>query len=389
MFVSNRGQLVSTSPTNLFFMPESKEQTRIERLFFIVLLCVITTVTDVAYALPENLSYNDFNSPNTDFLHLSHENLSSGEVIGWREQHMPAARYVLPNPATCFRYDAVFFPDIPDDAELCGYYAEVLPDGITVSYAEVIDAATPAPDGFLVRAKDWVSVEGALAVREQFRDAAGLSDGYVELAHHTTVRRYPGIGQVVATTILYQNSDDNDPDNEYFLVGSCVAMTPENRNGLKNSKFCVNYDFNARYYTLDPFEAYSSSFSPQTSPRYQVPPGDAVGELMNTFDIFGVLSGLFGHSVTVHSPDMTDISWTTECGYFTASATDSLNLAPVSEVLGKQPAMDDADWRVLGKVGINAESGWSRPGKHTGEPASSSPWGHFIFVRKVVEGAGA
>ncbi|WP_243668765.1 hypothetical protein [Methanoculleus chikugoensis] len=55
------------------------------------------------------------------------------------------------------------------------------------------DRANLAPDGFPARAEDWISGGGeACTVRERLRDAAGLSDEYVEVARHTTVRVSPG-----------------------------------------------------------------------------------------------------------------------------------------------------------------------------------------------------
>ncbi len=347
----------------------------------VVLLCVCIAVIDVAYALPGNSSYDDFNSSNTDSFYLSLENLSPREVTGWRDR-VPGIPSVPSNPECAFRYEAVFFPDILPDAELAGYYARVLPDGATVSYAEVTDRATPAPDGFPARAEDWISGKEALAVREYLRDVAGLSDEYVEVARHTTVRRYLGVGQMIATTALYQHSNDYDQGHEYFCLGSHIAMTPED--GWRNLGFCTSYDLNAAYYSLKSFGGFFSQSSPQTSPRYPVSPGDVAGKFLNTFDIFGTFSGLFGHPVGFHAHDTTGVVWTTKCGYFTPSATGSLNLTPVSEVVGIQPAADDTAWHVLAGIKIDTEPGWSRPGE---QPASSSPWGHLVFIRKATGAA--
>ena len=109
---------MSTSPTFLFFlMPEPKEQTRIECLSFIVLFCAFVTMIDVACALPGNSSYDDFNGLNTDSLYLSHENLSPREVTDWMDR-MSGISSVPSNPDLSFRYEAIFFPDLPPDAEL-------------------------------------------------------------------------------------------------------------------------------------------------------------------------------------------------------------------------------------------------------------------------------
>ncbi len=372
---------MSTSLTFLFLTPESKEQARIERLSFIALLCFFVAVIDVAYALPGNSSYDDFNGLNTDSLYLSHENISPHEVTSWRDR-VPGTPSVPSNPDRSFRYEAIFFPDVPPDAELTGYYARTLPDGVTVSYAEVADRAAPAPDGFLIRAEDRISSKESLAVRERLRDAAGLSDEYVEVARHTTVRRYPGVGQMIATTVLYQHSNDYDPGHEYFCLASYIAMTPED--DWRNSGFCASYNLDTAYYSLKPFGGFFGQSGPQTSPRYPVSAGDGLGKLLNTFDIFGIFSGLFGHPVELHAYDTTGVAWTTRCGYFTQGATDSLNLTPISEVVGKQPAADDTAWHVLAGIEIDTEPGWSRPGE---QPASSLPWDHLVFIRKATEAA--
>jgi hypothetical protein len=373
---------VSTSLTFLSVLtPKPKEQTRIKCLSFIVLLCVCVAVIDVAYALPGNSSYDDFNGLSTDSLYLSHENLSPREVTGWRD-HLPGISSVPSNLECTFRYEAVFFPDIPPDAELAGYYARVLPDGVAVSYAEVTDRATPAPDGFPARAEDWISGGEACAVRERLRDVAGLSDEYVEVARHTTVRVSPGVGQTTATTALYQHSNDGDPGHEYFCLGSYIAMTPED--GWRNSGFCVSYDLDAAYYSLKPFGGFFGQSNPQTSPRYPAPPGDVVGKLLNAFDIFGVFSRLFGHPVGFHAHDTTGVAWTTGCGYFSPGATGSLNLTPVSQIVGIQPAADDIAWHVLAGIKIDTKPGFSRPGE---QPASSFPWGHLVFIRKATGAA--
>ncbi|MDN7011846.1 hypothetical protein FGW20_02060 [Methanoculleus sp. FWC-SCC3] len=295
---------------------------------------------------------------------------------------MPGISSVPSNLECAFRYEAVFFPDIPPDAELAGYYARVLPDGVAVSYAEVTDRATPAPDGFPARAEGWISGGEACAVRERLRDAAGLSDEYVEVARHTTVRRYPGVGQVIATTALYQHSNDYDPGHEYFCFGSHIVMTPEG--DWRNSGFCASYDLDTAYYSLKPLGGFFGQSSPQTSPRYPVSPGGVGGKLLNTFDIFGIFSGLFGHQVGFHAHDTTGVAWVTECGYFTPGATGLLNLTPISEVIGKQPAVDDTAWHVLAGIKIDTKPGWSRPGE---QPPSSCPWGHLAFTRKAAGAA--
>lgn len=318
--------------------------------------------------------------------------------MDWRES-MPGVSYPsFECPVRRFGYDVVFFPDIPYDAALAGYSAQVI-DGVTVSYAEVTDIATPppAPVVFSVRAADWISgdkgASAARIVREGLRDAVGLSDADIELARHTTVRGYLGIGRVAATTIMYQRSSDGDPKSEYFCIGSYIAMTPENgsenRGGWKNSRFSVNYNLNTAEGSLQPFGGIISQSSPQTSP------GGALGGLLNSVDIFGVLSGLFGHTVRVHhlsagitddhSSGVTDLSWVTKCGYFTAAAAGLLDLTPVSEIVAEQPATESAEWHVLAKVGVDAASGWSRPGIFAREPISSSPWGHFVFIRTAGE----
>lgn len=372
---------MSTSLTFLFLTPEPKEQVRIECLSFIALLCFFVAVIDVAYALPGNSSYEYFDGLNTGSLYLSHENLSPCEVTGWRDR-VPGIPSVPSNPARSFRYEAIFFPDIPPDAELAGYYARVLPDEVIASYAEVADRAAPAPDGFLTRAEDYISGKDALAVRERLRDAAGLSDEYVEVARHTTTRRYPGVGQMIATTALYQRSNDYDPEHEYFCLGSHFSMTPED--DWRNSGFCASYDLDTAYYSLMPFGGFFGQSSPQTSSRYPVSPGDVIGKFLNTFDICGIFSGLFGHPVEFHAHDTTGVAWTTECGYFTSKATGSLNLTPISEVVGKQPTVDDTTWHVLADIEIDTKSGWSRPGE---QPSSSLPWGHLVLIRKAAGAA--
>jgi len=373
---------VSTSPTFLFFlMPEPKEQTRIEFLSFIVLFCVSATMINAACALPGDSSYDGLNGLDTYSLYLSHENLSPREVTDWMDR-MSDISSVPSNPDLSFRYEAIFFPDLPPDAELVGYYARVLPDGATVSYAEVVDRANLTPDDFPTRAEDWISGGEACAVREQLRGAAGLSDEYVEVARHTTVRRYPGVGQMIATTALYQHSNDYDPGHEYFCLGSYIAMTPED--DWRNSGFCASYNLDTVYYSLKPFGGFFGQSSPQTSPRYPESPGDVVGKLLNAFDTFGIFSGLFGRPVGFHAHDTTGVAWTTECGYFTPGATGVLNLTPISDVVGKQPSADDATWHVLAGIKIDTEPGWSRPGEL---PASSSPWGHLVFIRKATGAA--
>ncbi len=325
--------------------------------------------------------------------------ISPRDVVDWRES-MPGVSYSSSQcPVRRFGHDAVFFPDIPSDADLAGYAARVV-DGVAISYAEVTDAATPPPatEVFSARAADWIGGEkgasAARVVRERLRDTVGLSETDVELARHTTVRRYPGTGEVAVTTVLYQRSSDGDMESEYFCIGSYVAMTPENgsenRDGWKNSEFSVSYDLNAAEGSLQPSGGIISQSSPQTSP------GDALGGLLNSVDIFGALSGLFGHSVRVHhslstdvaddrSSGVTDLSWVTECGYFTAAAAGSLNLTPVSEIVTEQPTADDTEWRVLAKVDIDAASGWSRLGGCARKPILSSPWGHFVLIRTAGE----
>jgi hypothetical protein len=356
------------------------------RVFSVLLTMMLVSMVIVPVMAVAETQQSGYGST----LSLPHT-ISPRDVMAWRES-MPGVSYPsFEYPVRRFRYDVVFFPDIPYDATLASYSAQVI-DGVTVSYAEVTDIATPpsVPEVFSVRAVDWISGEkGASAervVRERLRDTVGLSDADVKLARHTTVQRYMGLGEVSATTIMYQRSSDGDPKSEYFCIGSYIAMTLENGSenwgGWKNSRLSVNYDLNTAEGSLQPFGGIISQSGPRMSP------GDALGGLLNSVNIFGVLSGLFGRQVRVHhqsdgitddhSSGVTDLSWVTECGYFTAAATGSLDLTPVSEIVAEQPATDDVGWNVLARVGVDA--GWSRPGIFAREPMSSSPLGHFVFI---------
>ncbi|MBP2132384.1 hypothetical protein J2128_000305 [Methanomicrobium sp. W14] len=124
---------------------------------------------------------------------------------------------------------------------------------------------------------------------------------------------------------------------------------------------------------------------PQTSSKY-MQSGDPLGGFLNAFDKFGLFAGLFGHSVRLHSENFNNLTWTARCGYFTESASGSLDLSPVIETMPKQTSVDDSDWHVLAGVGIGADSGWSRLGGLVREPSDSPECISYILVHKVPDG---
>lgn len=379
-----------TKPNFIFFKAKEKRQVFTKFFSVLLLLIVLGIMAKPACASSLNFTYDNPDNSDTDSFFFSYTNLSMDEVMKWREE-MPNVSYIYPHPDKCFRYSAVFFPDAPNDAKPAGYYMRILPNGVSSSYMEIIDsnATPPSQDVFLVRANEWIdggetSVIGTMD--DCFQNGIYFYSGYHEIARHTTVRKYQGLGKVTVTTVVSQYLNDSDTERDYFCYGSYVEMTPEdetgNFSGWKNSKFQVNHDYNMGYNSVKPFEECASSFNPQTSPGYLTPGGDEIGGFLNTFNAFGLMSGLFGHSVSAHcnSTDFDDISWVIKCGYFTESASKSLSLAPFSEVMPLQPAVDGDDWHVLARIGIDAESGWSRVGGLIKEPSPSSEWSSYILM---------
>lgn len=350
-------------------------------------------MTIPASASSFGLSSNNINSSDTDSHYFSYLNLSINEVMNYRDK-MPAISYNISDQDNRFNYNALFFPDVPEDAELAGYYMQVLPNGVSSSYMELFDAnaTLPSQDIFLARANEWIGGEETSVIgtmNDCFQNGIYFYSGYHEIARHTTVRKYQGIGKITATTVVSQYLNDGDSERDYFCIGSYVEMTPEdetgNGTGWKNSKFLVNYDFNTGYCSTKPLEVESPISNPQTSPHYLKPQGDLLGGFLNNFDKIGLLSGLFGHSVSLHSnvEDSTKMSWVTECGYFTENAAESLSLTPVSEVMPLQSAVDGDNWHVLARIGIDADSGWSRVGGLIKEPSPSSEWISYILMHSV------
>jgi hypothetical protein len=358
-----------------------------------LLLYVFIMMTCPVSASSLNLSpdYQD----NHGSYFFSYANFSMDEVTKWRDE-MPVVSYVFPHPDKCYRYYAAFIPIVPGDADLAGYYMEVLPGGVSSSYTEIIDAGAvpPSQDEFLARANEWINSEQDSVIKAMddcFGSGVSFYDGYYEIARHKTVRSSRDIGQVTVVTVVSQYLNDGDPERDSLCIGSYIEMTPEdgtgNRTGWKNSQFRVIYDYNAGYDSVKPFEGSATRSNPQTSPRYMAPRGDLSAGFLNTVDVFGLMTGLFGHSVSFHSgpDDFGDRFWIMKCGYFTESAEESLRLAPVSEVMPYRPAADDYDWHVLARIGIDAESGWSRFGGLESGPSPSSEWGNYILIHRAAE----
>ncbi|WP_153015847.1 hypothetical protein [Methanofollis ethanolicus] len=323
----------------------------------------------------------DAATPDTeaDTLLLSAGNYSPARVTEWRDQ-MPAPSYAIPDNARCFRYVGVFLPEESENTSVDGYYARILPDGRTISYAEVRDANASPADPIAFRARAGACpYSGSEEIEECFRPMITFFDGYTELARHTTVRDYPGIGEVAATTVLYQYPNDGDPDNEYFCTCSCIVETPEDASsggeGWRNRGVNAHYLFNTTYGDIRKFPILGTHFNPQTSRNYP-----------SALDISGVL---FGRSVIAHVRHVPEdeIFWNVKVGYFDDLATDPLHFFTTLEIIGIQPLENETQWHLLTRTRIDMDGGWARIGWLVYEttPASPERWGHALLVRTVPE----
>ncbi|MBP2132399.1 hypothetical protein J2128_000320 [Methanomicrobium sp. W14] len=388
---------------NPFFLKSEKNKLSSTKIFFsasLLLFCSVAILSGQvcasALSLPgENTSGSNgsISSAGADYF-LSYTNFTSDEILGWRNTK-PNVSYEFEYPGTRCNYRAVFFPDISGDEKLAGYYMKVLSNGVSTSYTEIVDAdaTPPSPEDFLSRAEDWGKFRTDSVIVSgdnppQCRPL--LYDDYYQIARHTTVREYQGKGKVTATTVFSQSPGDLDPERDYFCIGSHVEMKAENESGnptgWKNSEFYVNYNFAAGYDSMKSWDAPAMRSHPQTSSKYMQSCEDTSGGFLNTFDKLGLFSGLFGHSVRLHSDNFSNLTWTARCGYFTESASVSLSLNPVSETAPKQYYLDDYDWHVLAGVGTNANSGWSRLGGLIREPSDSPECTGYILVQKVPDG---
>jgi hypothetical protein len=318
--------------------------------------------------------------PASDTFLLSAGNYSPDQVTEWRD-HMPAPSYAIPADSRCFRYVGVFLPEESGNTSVDGYYARILPDGRTISYAEVRDADAPPTDPIAFRARAEACPYGSEDMEECFRPMITFFDGYTELARHTTVRNYPGIGEVAVTTILYHYPNDGDPDSEYFCTCSCIVETPLNASlgggGWRNRGMNPHYHTNVTYGNIPPFDILATDFNPQTSH----------GRL-RSLDLSGCL---LGYLVTAHAGSIPEdeIFWNVTVGYFDELATAPLYFFPTRWIVAIQPSENDTGWRVLVRTDLDMNGGWARIGLMGYETAPASPdlWGHALLVRTVPEGS--
>ncbi|WP_298667513.1 hypothetical protein, partial [uncultured Methanofollis sp.] len=327
-------------------------------------------------AAPANAATPDTEA---DTLLLSAGNYSPDKVTEWRDQ-MPAPSYVIPDNARCFRYVGVFLPEKSENTTVDGYYARTLPDGRTISYAEVRDPDAPPADPIAFRARAGACpYSSSEEMQECFRPMITFFDGYTELARHTTVRDYPGTGEVTATTALYHYPNDGDPDNEYFCTCSCIVETPEDASsggeGWRNRGVNVHYRTNTTYGNIPPFDILSASFNPQTS-----------HSRLRSLDLSGYL---LGHLVAAHVRGFPEdeVFWNVTVGYFDELATAPLHFFPTLRIVGIQPSKNDTGWRVLALTEMDMDGGWARIGWRGYEttPHAPDPWGHALLIRTVPE----
>ncbi|MBP2132383.1 hypothetical protein J2128_000304 [Methanomicrobium sp. W14] len=142
------------------FLKAGKNKISYEKRFLTVSLlicCSLFILSGQGFA--SALSFTDedinenINNPDTDYF-LSCTNFSSDEITDWRNTE-PSVYFGSEIHVSRYNYSVVFFPDISGDEKLAGYYMKVLPDGVSTSYAEIIDAsaAPPSPEAFLSRAE--------------------------------------------------------------------------------------------------------------------------------------------------------------------------------------------------------------------------------------------
>ncbi len=384
------GDLPTFVAPKFVFMQKATVGSNVALRVFIIIILLVVTPAEAGSMTPGP----DIMSNTADTLLLSAGNFSTDTVMQWRDL-MPEPSYKLSRNDTCFRYAGLFLPEESGNTKVDGYCARVLPTGEILSYAEVTDASAPysETDAFRARADSWLYKETDAEEREmqqQFHSMISFFDGFRELARHTTVRSYPGVGNVTATTVFYHYTNDGDFNHEYFSIGSrIVKSTEEDSSGgykWKNTGFGVHYNFTATCGDIPSFRKSSTTCDPQTSPRYVHVRGDYFGEFLHLFDPFGYLTGVFGQSITRHIghlPDQEETFWCMNAGYCSDWATKPVTFFPVSEISGMQPEGNGTGWQVLGQTGIDMEEGWSRVGWSGYETAPESPdiWGHSLLIR--------
>ncbi|MDN7011845.1 hypothetical protein FGW20_02055 [Methanoculleus sp. FWC-SCC3] len=286
------------------------------------------------------------------------------------------------------RYIGTAEVDISEDEKVVAYVFRVLPNGESVSYAEVVTSEeNPSLEEVSSRADAWIDGPLKSKTAESLieSDIGLLSYGPTPIHTATISRTYTWIGRAYLTTTWYWDNQETNSNLDYFFTKTTLRTDPgfdiSGYDPYVNCRFDVEIDSDYSvpgYYQHLPNVCVSQN-NPQTTTGYTT-----VGLSLGTGGCALQWSTAIPDTrVELHHPDGNTYYWHEEFGFFAGCAATTFEFTPGQHSYCSQPSARDGSTYIISRAMADVSNGWVKivDGVPYFAPSGTNSWGHLCKVK--------
>jgi len=286
------------------------------------------------------------------------------------------------------RYIGTAEVDISGDEKVVAYVFRVLPNGESISYAEVVSSEdNPSLEEISSRADAWI--DGPLKSKTDKSLKRGntelLSYGPDPIHTATISRTYTGIGQAALTTTWYWDNQETNPEQDYFFTLTTLETNPgidiPGYEAYRNQQFDVeiNSDYSDPGYYQHLPNVYVCQNNPQTTTGYTIV-GLSLGFGECALQWSTPIPDTY---VELHNPGGNTRYWHEEFNFWAACSATTFEFLPGQHSYCSQPSARDGSTYVVSRVKADVSDGWGKivDGILYLAPSGTNSWGHLCEVK--------
>ncbi|SDJ84797.1 hypothetical protein [Methanoculleus thermophilus] len=286
------------------------------------------------------------------------------------------------------RYIGTAEVDISEGEKVVAYVFRVLPNGESVSYAEVVSSEdNPSLEEISSHADAWIDGPLKSKTAESLKEGSFglLSYGPTPIHTATISRTYTGVGRAYLTTTWYWDNQETNSNQDYFFTKTTLRTDP----GIDISGYepYRNYQFNVEidsdysvpgYYQHLP-GVYVSQNNPQTTTGYTT-----VGLSLGTGGcVLQWSTAIPDTRVELHHPYGNTYNWDEEFNLWASCAATTFEFTPGQQSYCSQSSARDGSTYVISRAMADVSNGWEKivDGIVYFAPSGTNAWGHLCKVK--------
>jgi len=286
------------------------------------------------------------------------------------------------------RYIGAAEVDTSEDEKIVAYVFRVLPNGESISYAEVVSSKdNPSLEEISSHADAWIDGLLKNKTEESFKegDIGLLSYGPTPIHTATISRTYTGVGRAYLTTTWYWDNQETNSNQDYFFTKTTLRTDPgidiSGYEPYRNAQFDVEIDSDYSvpgYYQHLPNVQVCQN-NPQTTNGYTT-----VEFSLGTGGCALQWSTAIPDThVELHNLGANTLYWHEEFSLFAGCAATTFEFTPGQHSYCSQPSARDGSTYVVSRVMADVSDGWLKivDGIAYFAPSGTNSWGHLCKVK--------